>query len=288
MGKQDVISKSILKRIFVDVATYLFGLELYNVQLIDTEQQRIEDRRADLVARVKEKNGNSFVIHIEIQNQNQTNMPIRMLRYLTDIKLSYPNEDVHQYLLYIGKSKLSMAKSMQSKQLNYQYSVIDMHTIDYQDFIKQNTPDAIVMSVLCDFKGVDEKEIIREILKKLVRLTKQSSKEQREYFSMLEVLATNRNIDLDIEQEIEMLNLEIEQLASYKIGEKRGEIRGEKRGEKRGEIRGEKRGEIRGEARGEIAKAIIIAKKMLEIGMTQEQIIELTGLTLEEIERIKH
>jgi len=43
MGKQDVISKSILKRIFVDVATYLFGLKLHNVQLIDTELQRIED-----------------------------------------------------------------------------------------------------------------------------------------------------------------------------------------------------------------------------------------------------
>ena len=63
MGKQDVISKSILKRIFVDVATYLFGLKLHNVQLIDTEQQRIEDRRAGLVARVQDEAGNKFILY---------------------------------------------------------------------------------------------------------------------------------------------------------------------------------------------------------------------------------
>jgi len=40
VGKQDVISKSILKRIFVNVATYLFGLKLHDVQLIDIEQHR--------------------------------------------------------------------------------------------------------------------------------------------------------------------------------------------------------------------------------------------------------
>jgi len=59
MGQKDVISKSILKKIFIDVATYLFGLKLHNVELIETEQQRIEERRADLVARVQDENGKS-------------------------------------------------------------------------------------------------------------------------------------------------------------------------------------------------------------------------------------
>jgi len=35
-----------------------------------------------------------------------------------------------------------------------------MHSIDYQYFINQNTPDAIVMAILCDFKGEPEKEIM--------------------------------------------------------------------------------------------------------------------------------
>ncbi len=106
MEKQDVISKSILKRIFVDVATYLFGLKLHDVQLLETEQQRIEERRADLVARVLDDNGKKFILHIEIQNQNHRKMATRMLRYLTDIRFKYPDEEIFQYLLYIGQNKL--------------------------------------------------------------------------------------------------------------------------------------------------------------------------------------
>jgi len=52
----------------------------------------IEDRLADLVARVKDEAGNKFILRIEIQNQRI--MPIRMLRYLTDIKLKHPDEKV--------------------------------------------------------------------------------------------------------------------------------------------------------------------------------------------------
>ncbi|MBE0469752.1 MAG: hypothetical protein IBX55_09635 [Methyloprofundus sp.] len=272
MGKQDVISKSILKRIFVDVATYLFGLKLHDVQLIDTEQQRIEDRRADLVAKVQDEAGNKFILHIEIQNQNQRIMPIRMLRYLTDIQLNHPDEKVFQYLLYIGQEKLTMGSGIQSQQLDYQYAVIDMHTIDYHDFITQSTPDAIVMAILCDFKGVPEKQIVHELLNKLLHLTQRSSSEQREYISMLEILANNRSLDIDIQQEFEMLNLEIEQLPSYRIGMKRGESEGE----------------LRGEKRGEKIKAILIAKKLLGTGMSIEQIAEITELPLNELEALIH
>ncbi|MDP2427833.1 MAG: hypothetical protein Q8N29_00590, partial [Methylobacter sp.] len=83
MGHKDVISKQIFKRILIDVATYIFKLELESVELIETEQQRIEDRRADLTARVRDSASKSFILHIEIQNNNQKDMPDRMLRYLT-------------------------------------------------------------------------------------------------------------------------------------------------------------------------------------------------------------
>jgi len=248
----------------------LFGLKLHDVQLLDTEQQRIEDRRADLVARVQDEAGNNFILHIEIQNQNQSIIPIRMLRYLTDIKLHHPNETVFQYLLYIGRDKLAMANGMQSQQLDYQYTVIDMHAIDYQEFITQSTPDAIVMAILCDFKGVPEKQIVHELLNKLLNLTQHSSREQREYISMLEILANNRSLDIDIQQEFEMLNLEIEQLPSYRIGMKRGETQGE----------------LRGEKRGEKMKSMLIAKEMLRAGMSMEQVSEITELSLAELETL--
>ncbi len=101
MGKKDIISKEAIKRIAVDLATILLELDIdpETLELLETEKQRIEDRRADLVARVQDtKTGKPYLLHIEIQNDNNSKMPLRMLRYYTDIRLSGFREPLHQYL----------------------------------------------------------------------------------------------------------------------------------------------------------------------------------------------
>jgi predicted transposase YdaD len=254
MGQKDIISKSIFKRILVDVATYIFKLQLESVELIETE------RRADLVARVVDSEGKAFILHLEIQNQNQKTMPDRMLRYLTDIRLNYPDEDVFQYLLYIGKDALTMRDNIATAQLNYRYPVIDMHDIDYHVFMAQNTPDALVMAILCDFKDSNTKAVVHEIICRLMELTQDDKKSLREYIRMLEILASNRHFDFDIQQEFEMLEIEIEKLPSFVMGEKKGEKK----------------------------KALTIAKQLLAINLSIETIIQVTGLSKSDLENLKN
>ena len=270
MAQKDLISKQIFKRILVDVATTIFKLDLTQVELIETEQQRIEDRRADLCARVQDRAGNSFILHIEIQNQNQHAMPGRMLRYLSDILLNYPGENVVQYLLYIGKAALTMPDGLDTNQLHYRYQLLDMHDMDYQFFLKQNSPDAIIMAVLCDFKDQDNKTVIHEILTKLTALTQHDSRQLRECLTMLEILSSNRDLNLDIQQEFEMLQIEIEKLPSYVIGEQKGMAIGEQKGM----------------VVGERKKALAIAKQLLAINLDKEKIAQITGLELKELDNL--
>ncbi|MFM8332812.1 MAG: hypothetical protein ACKN9T_14100 [Candidatus Methylumidiphilus sp.] len=82
MGEKDIISKKIFKHLVRDFATYLFGLAVAEMELLETSQERIEDRHADLLARVALADGESFILHIEIQNNNKPKMALRMLRYL--------------------------------------------------------------------------------------------------------------------------------------------------------------------------------------------------------------
>ena len=49
---------------------------------------------------------------------------------------------------------------------------------------------------------------------------------------------------------------------------------------------GEKRGEERGEKRGEMQKALAIARRMLEMGCSEELIISATMLTKQEVEKL--
>jgi hypothetical protein len=41
---------------------------------------------------------------------------------------------------------------IKDEHLDYKYNLIDMKNIDCETFIKLDTPDALVLSILCDFK----------------------------------------------------------------------------------------------------------------------------------------
>jgi hypothetical protein len=51
MGDKDIISKYLIKRIVKDITCYLFHLELNDIEILETQYQRVEERRADIVAR---------------------------------------------------------------------------------------------------------------------------------------------------------------------------------------------------------------------------------------------
>ena len=67
--KKDITTKEALKAITEDIAIYLLGLQIDNVEFVDKELLRIEKREADIVATCLINNSLS-ILHLEIQNDN--------------------------------------------------------------------------------------------------------------------------------------------------------------------------------------------------------------------------
>jgi hypothetical protein len=63
MGYKDITSKQILKHIVLDMAQYLLDMKLDSAEILETEMQRVEERRADLVVKATQKN-KEFILHI--------------------------------------------------------------------------------------------------------------------------------------------------------------------------------------------------------------------------------
>jgi hypothetical protein len=235
MGDKDIVSKDILKRIAVDIARVLLHLKVDRAEIIETEFQTIEDRRADLVAHMWGEDG-EFILHIEIQNDNDTAMPWRMLRYRTEIGQNNPAHDIRQSLIYIGKAQLTMPTGIQQTGLDYRYNVIDMHKVDCQHLLTQDKPEALVLAILCDFKGRPAPEVVHFIFERLQQLTGNNESGFREYIRMLEILSINRSLEKVVEKEETMLSqVKYSQLPSFNIGLKQGLIEGELKGKLEGE-----------------------------------------------------
>jgi hypothetical protein len=222
MPDKDVVSKHLLKRIAIDMAIYLFNLEVNDAELLETEFQRVEDRRADLLLQVNTPQ--QFLLHIEVQNDNHAQMPLRMLRYRLDIHSAHPELPIYQYVVYIGRHSLRMSNVLQQNDLNYRYHLIDMREIDCQHFLQHDSPDALVLAILCDFKGREPRLVVRHIIQRLQNQLNDNSSRLREYFAMLEILSGNRQLQTFVDEEKDMLSaIDYNSLPSYQAGRQEGE-----------------------------------------------------------------
>ena len=209
-------------------------------------------------------------------------MPARMLRYYSDITLEYPDEEIRQYLVYIGKAPLRMDDGIRRRHLDYRYTVIDSHRLDCEQFLAQDNPDALIFAILCDFKDYDAREVVTRILERLLVLTGHQCDEYRKYLAMLDVLAVNRDLQSVIKEVEPMLSLRIEQLASYEIGMEKGIAQGREEGWEKGIQYGMERGEKRGEERGvERAQAAMVRRLLSQF--EAPQVAEMTGLDVETV-----
>ena len=216
--KKDIISKEILKHIARDLSTHILKIDIKDdMELIDKEFTRIEKRDADLIF----KNGDE-IIHIEIQNNNHSQMHLRMHRYLSDILFEYESLELRQYLLYIGESRCSMKNSIKKQNLDYSYAIIDMRDIPCEALLNSDDPSAVVLSILCDFEDRDKQIVVNTILKRLKELS--DDREYKNYLKMVNVLSTNRNLEDEVKKGADMLSVDVEKTPFYQMGEKRGAL----------------------------------------------------------------
>ena len=230
MPSKDLISKQLLRQLAVDFSNQLFGRNIVEAELLSSEQPRVEERRADLVARVKNDQGKSYILHVELQNDNHKHMPLRMLRYYTDLALEHEDEEIEQHLLYIGKAPLTMPDRVEARELRYCYNVLDMRRLDSEDFLRSGNPDALVLAILCNMGERKPDAVVTHIVSELRRLHGSKIDSFNDSLLKLETLARNRNLQNLVKEKSEMI-VNIEELATYQAGVERGHLQGREEGQ---------------------------------------------------------
>lgn len=66
MGTKDIVTKSLIREIVMDMALYLLDLKITHLEGAPTERQRIEVRHADIVMKAVDESGEHFILHLEL------------------------------------------------------------------------------------------------------------------------------------------------------------------------------------------------------------------------------
>jgi hypothetical protein len=171
-------------------------------------------------------------------------------------------------LIYIGKARLTMADSFVAPDFHYRYHVLDMRTVDCKMLLEQDTPDGLVLAILCDFRDRPVQDVVNYIVRRLHELLKDDERGFREYFEMLETLSENRQLQHALDEAKQMLTqIDIEKLPSYRWGMEKGIAKGMEEG-----VLQEKRR---------------LAQQLLDV-LDDHTIAVKTCLPLDEISRLRH
>jgi predicted transposase/invertase (TIGR01784 family) len=289
-------------------------LEIMPVRFLNL---RDGDRESDILYKVNLKEEEIFVfIHLEHQTKVNFLMSFRVMEYMTRIWRNWINEQdeltgeekpserkgfllppIYPVIFYDGRNDWTAETEFAKKVKDYQrfekyipkfnYSVISLAQISYNKLNEMKDSLSLIMMVdklktTEDFKQLSQQKIEKSYFEKIKeKLTDDRIKE-----------VINEAITLLLER-INVSEEEIRKIKAY-ISEGRLEQMFEmlvdydvQKVKMEGKLEGIKIGEQKGKLEGKFEGKIEVAKNMLAKNFTVDLIVEVTGLSSEEINRIK-
>jgi len=257
----------------------------------------IQERASDVIWKVKYKTTDIYIdVLTEIQSSNDVTMPIRILDYVGSF---YENEykslkteekiiPIIPIVFYVGSENWSAVSKfhdlvnipndlLKKYVPSFEYILININEMTTEDLSKA---ESMLTRLVVMNKSKDSNEF-RQTAKNLFDLILKTNdenemKKYKEYLMLYIDLVLNKKINkeeatkiVDVIEGGTMFFMTLDHIFEQKKDE------------------GIKEGEIKGKIEGEKLKAIETAKKMLKDNLDIEMIIKYSGLTQDEIEKIK-
>lgn len=163
------------------------------IEELPDDVQHTKERKPDVLKKVTDNQGKTFVLQIEFQVANEPEMVYRMAEYYVMLARKY-KLPVWQYVIFLGKSKLKMANELQSINLSFRYNLIEIKAISYKIFLKSNKPEEIVLAILANFDKETPENALKSIINRLEETTEGDLALKR-YFKQLRILAQLRKLE---------------------------------------------------------------------------------------------
>jgi predicted transposase YdaD len=263
----------ILKEIFSKAAGKLISIatgEKIKGKLEDTttEIELVKSLRPDMLLKSKKK-----IFHVEIQAQQDKNLPKRMLIYSIGIEEKFGQKPV-QIVLFVGKGNPPPSTFMDEFTI-HKFIVLDMKKIDPDEFLRSEKPEEVIIGILAG-KFNEKPKIIEKVKERIVEIVKNEER-MIKYIDSISFLAGL--FDIEIKVKPMPIQVDIRKTFLYKWGKEEGLKEGKREGLKEGEKRGIKKGKREG-----LKEAILLA---VQLKFGKSKIKEVKTL-LEKMDDLNH
>ena len=192
-NQYDKIFKENIEAVIPSLMQNVLGITPVLMEELPDDVQHTKERKPDVLKKITDSQGDTYVLQIEFQVANEADMMYRMLEYYAMLGRKY-RLPIRQYVIFLGKSKLKMATELQSTSLSFSYNLLEIKAIDYNLFLKSNKPEEIVLAVLANFNKEMPEKALRQIIHRLEE-TIEGDLALKRYFKQLRILAQLRKLE---------------------------------------------------------------------------------------------
>jgi predicted transposase YdaD len=180
----------------------VLGLELPRMVDLKDKIQITTEREMDNLKKVLHDDPSlDFGLHWEIQSSDE-DMRSRNLLYYAIYYEKY-RLPLQQIVIYVGeKTPTQIVKNqLEIRGLTLNFSVLDLKSVPKEVFLHSDTPEEVVLAILCDFGEDQPVEVIRQILQHLLKLIGRVPR-LKKYQHQLAVLSRLRKLEVPTKNEI--------------------------------------------------------------------------------------
>lgn len=261
-NQYDKIFKENMEYALPGIIKNILGLTIVQAEEISHNLQHTIERKPDVLKKVTDQNNRTYILHVELQSQNEKDMVYRMVEYRVMLQRKH-RLPVKQYVLYVGKGRLTMLSSIDEEDFKFRYNIVSPQQIDYKIFLQSGRPEEKILAILGDFGEDQPKKVLQDIIDG-IEDTADSDFGKNKCFHQLHVLLQLRNLDINL----------IDMIDTYEYFKRiqKDPIY----------LKGIADGEAKGEANGKKETALKMKEKGLELSL----ISDIMGLPIEEIETL--
>lgn len=264
----DKIFKENIEAALPGIMKYLLGIEVLETEELPDSIQHTKEREPDVLKKVTDRSGATFVLQIEFQLENETDMAFRMGEYYIMLARKY-KLPVRQYVAYIGEEQMTMRDRLKLEHMEFWYSLLSLAKVDYHLFLGSKKPEEKILALLADFGKEDSRAVADDIVRQVID-SSGSPLQREKYMQQMRVLGKLRKL-------VPINEVIMESITKYLM--EKTDIESDpyfKRGEEKG------RSEGRSEGKSEVIKSLLA-----QTDFSIDKIASIAGVTEDLVRQVK-
>ncbi|AEI51367.1 hypothetical protein [Runella slithyformis] len=202
-SQYDKIFKENIEAVISSIMENVLDITAVSMEELPDDIQHTKERKPDVLKKVTDTQGDTFVLQIEFQVKDEPEMIYRMGEYHFMLERKY-KIPVKQFVIFLGSDKPTMPTELDRERIKFSFPLVSLSTLDYHIFLNSDKPEEIILGILANFQGENPESALKQILVRVKETTKGDFSLNR-YFNQLRVLAQLRNLELNLKNAMDSI-----------------------------------------------------------------------------------